>query len=168
MSDITTAIVTVHQKLLKLHRALQDPGDSKTEDELLELREQRKDMIEHFKTLVEVERLTTGAPRVSAAAAANSNRVPKNLPFIQWESFVRDDREYVYQDVHDALARFEVVLKAYNMDLNSEWERLLPVCLPRDLGDWLSEFYEANDGLSVPWSVCPMVCCQEGDAGLLR
>lgn len=48
------------------------------------------------------------------------------------------------------------------MDIDVEWERLLPLCLPDDVSNWLDDFNKKNDG------VCLLVGVEGGDGGSLR
>ncbi|KAL9536975.1 hypothetical protein MBANPS3_012198 [Mucor bainieri] len=121
-------------ELLAIQAEINNAGD-KTQEELLELRNKRKELSEELGAMLEVERLTTVVPVVAEVSKVTKSTKP------------------VFQDIDEALAQFEVVVKSCSLDLDLEWERLLPLCLAKDLRDWLKEFYEANQRVSLTWMV---------------
>ncbi|KAL0137453.1 hypothetical protein V8B55DRAFT_1578252 [Mucor lusitanicus] len=141
------AIALVRTELLEVQDSIFNAA-GKTAEQLGELRTRRDDLTRELQAMLEVERLTAVVPGVPlpVETSSGSNKVPNNLPYFQCENCVRDTNKHVFVDVAEALSQFEVVLKSCKLDLNTEWERLLPLCLGKDLRDWLVEFMEASNG----------------------
>src|ERR1700716_2009126 len=68
--------------------------------------------------------------------------IPNNLPqFGMAEGEIMDPEEFTQ--------RFQVCLKAYDQDMDKNWQRLLQMCMPMNSFAWLEDMLEDD----MPWSM---------------
>jgi len=52
-------------------------------------------------------------------------------------------------DPEEFMQRFQVCLKAYDQDVDKNWQRLLQMCMPMNSFAWLEDMLEDD----MPWSM---------------
>ena len=75
------------------------------------------------------ERTTSTGNAVTAA-----QRIPNNLPTFKEGN-----------NVNDFLDRFHNVLEAHALDLDRHWRRLIKICVPNALGNWIANNFKPED-----------------------
>ena len=100
-------------------------------------------------TVKKIEKLKEMASKLPAAMAKSKspNRepelqatVPPKLPLLQLtDEVVWDRRVKVFDSAHDFCKAFETTLRAHRLQLDTNWERLLPVCLSAEQISWFEE-----------------------------
>ncbi|KAF1805065.1 hypothetical protein FB192DRAFT_1276084 [Mucor lusitanicus] len=136
--------------------------EGSSEEELRARLEDRKKALQDLNEAVALISVAPKVPAVTAEVSSEDTRIPPNLPFFQWFNFVRDSNKFVFRDnIAHAIHRFEIVLKSVDMDYDRHWKRLLPLCLPLNMCDWMDKFCEENSTSAVPWKTVKhalMVC----------
>lgn len=82
-------------------------------------------------------------PEVVVAKTQKPDRVgcPNNLPFLQLKSdevFEKPDREK-FDSVYDFCQEFETILEINALQLDDNWERLLPSCSTKEKRSWCED-----------------------------
>lgn len=63
---------------------------------------------------------------------------------MQWRGSVKDRRSPVASDIIACLKRFEDALSIHGLDHDSNWRRLIPVCLPPEQRPWLDVYWKTK------------------------
>ncbi|RCH78378.1 hypothetical protein CU097_000454, partial [Rhizopus azygosporus] len=80
------------------------------------------------------------APLIPTASSSSRVVVPSGLPLLQLKGEIIWEKEAkCYDSAYDFCQKFETVLKAHALNLDSEWERLLPMCLNTEQVSWFQE-----------------------------
>lgn len=76
--------------------------------------------------------------------------VPSGLPFLQLKgNSLWKQNQDTYDSVFDFRTAFETIFRAHVQPFDSNWERLLPVCLNSEQISWFEENLSSK---SLPWS----------------
>jgi hypothetical protein len=75
------------------------------------------------------EKAVTLLSKPSKVEHKQSDKVPTELPFIQWKNHIVTRRERVFSSPQSCLRKFENVLKAHLLDIETNWKRLVSYIL---------------------------------------
>ncbi|CEP10307.1 hypothetical protein, partial, partial [Parasitella parasitica] len=68
--------------------------------------------------------------------------VPVETPFFQWKGNVFNKRKPVFANVEACLYHFERVLEAHRLNVNENWQRLVPARLSSIMTKWYTQHIE--------------------------
>ncbi|KAG2217751.1 hypothetical protein INT45_005472 [Circinella minor] len=107
-------------------------------DEVHTLNEQRKDFQEQLAIMEDVLRNEQSNQKVSTKDNRKTPVVPKDLPAFQLRGQHRHDkRRDSYDSAESFLDDFEVHLAAYELDVEDNWRRLIPMTCDANRRAWL-------------------------------
>ncbi|KAI7870890.1 uncharacterized protein EV154DRAFT_487733, partial [Mucor mucedo] len=86
---------------------------------------------------------------IAAVKNTDDRQVPSHVPYFQWSGAVTDTTKPVFPSFKACMNRFEDVLHAYQLDLNQHGLRLLIICLPTAMRDWMQAAIQGKKNL--PW-----------------
>jgi hypothetical protein len=84
------------------------------------------------------EQATVSAPSAAPRYQSHKIIVPNTMPYMQMKDVaVWKQEEEIFDSVHDFIATFEKTLRANDLDLDTNWGKLLPLCLDQEQTLWL-------------------------------
>lgn len=133
-------------RYVELYYVNPDGDDTKEAEVLANAADQK---LKHMSSMVSSYKSHSTAeavPPVNSVPPSSRVIVPSGLPLLQLKGEVIWEKEAkAYDSAHDFCQKFETVLRAHALNLDSEWERLLPMCLNTEQVSWFQE--ELQDGL---------------------
>ncbi|KAI7886553.1 uncharacterized protein EV154DRAFT_567603 [Mucor mucedo] len=106
--------------------------------------------LQALKLVIQPSNATTIVSNPIAAVKNTDDRhVPSHVPYFQWSGAVTDTTKPVFPSFKACMNCFEDVLHAYQLDLNQHGLRLLIICLPTAMRDWMQAAIQGKKNL--PW-----------------
>ncbi|KAG2196749.1 hypothetical protein INT47_009640 [Mucor saturninus] len=96
-----------------------------------------------------IDATTIVSTPAAAVTNADDRQVPSHVPYFQWSGAITDTTKPIFPSFKACMNRFEDVLHAYQLDLNQHGLRLLIICLPTAMRDWMQAAIQ--DKKNLPW-----------------
>ncbi|KAG2191142.1 hypothetical protein INT47_003565 [Mucor saturninus] len=95
-------------------------------------------------TILEAQNLTPDSDKESNADNNGDKRstVPNNMPLFKWNTATNSDTSL--NSLKECLMRFEDILNAHDLKLDTHWRRLIVYCLSVEQRAWLDDFVLDN------------------------
>lgn len=104
-----------------------------------------KEHLQMFKNIIMFSAYDiTATTAIIPTALSHPCVVLDNLPMMQWRGSVFDRRSPVASDIRARLKRFDDALSSHGLDYDSNWRRLIPVCLSCEQRPWLDAYWETK------------------------
>ncbi|KAI7888053.1 uncharacterized protein EV154DRAFT_322985, partial [Mucor mucedo] len=102
-----------------------------------------------LKTILEAQNLTSDSDKESDADNNGDKRstVPNNMPLFKWNTATNSDTGF--NSLKECLMRFEDILNAHDLKLDTHWRRLIVYCLSVEQRAWLDDFVLDNANTAI-------------------
>ncbi|GAA5817944.1 hypothetical protein MFLAVUS_011524 [Mucor flavus] len=111
-----------------------------SQDQLRSYRSQLSKRVEDLELLGKALKLVQSTAGDSLAGSKLSKVVPRDLPLFQWIGNVTVPGAHVFVDINTCLMKFTDIMTSHDLDLNSNYLRVLPPLLAGPIRLWFEDF----------------------------
>lgn len=74
--------------------------------------------------------------------------MPSETPYFQWKGHQFHKCRVIFSTPNDCLDYFELVMNAYRLSINDNWERIIPAKLSTGMAKWYAKLIINNGRLT--------------------